>query len=162
MHWIWIKLNFHLTLHKRNTDSNIFMSIYLKMRVSLIYQLCQSMPGTRQGQAGTRQGQTGPRQGETGKNRTNQDSPFISCLSLSVPVCLCLSMSVPVGPCLPLSVPVCPCLSLYISTIAIPAFSPADYHRLHQNEHTKIDFAWKATAPMHSNPLFNFISLLYF
>ena len=120
MHWIWIKLNFHLTLHKRNTDSNIFMSIYLKMRVSPIYQLCQSMPGTRQGQAGTRQGQTGPRQRETGRNKTNQDSPFISCLSLCVCACPCLSLSVPAFPYLSLYVPVCPCMSLQLLYLHFP------------------------------------------
>ena len=75
-----------------------------KLFSSAIYQLCQSMPGTAQGQAGTsrdRQGQAGTRQGQTGT------FPFCPCLSILIPVCPCLSLLVLVFPCMSLSVLVC-------------------------------------------------------
>ena len=39
---------------------------------SAIYQLCQSMPGTGQGQTGTSRDKAGTRQGKTGTNRDQQ------------------------------------------------------------------------------------------
>ena len=126
------------------------------MKVSLIplplaiYQLCQSMPGTAQGQAGTRQGQTG----------TNRDIPF---LSLLVPTCPCLSLLVPACPCLSLYVPVCPCLSMVVPVCLYICYNfmptPADeYNSLHQYEHSYVDFPLKGTIPMQANLVFNFFT----
>ena len=112
------------------------------LKLSAIYQLCQSMPGTAQLQGRdkqARQEQAETRQGQAG---TNRDIPF---LSLLVPACPCLSMLVPACPCQSLSVPVCPFLSLYVPVCLYICYifmsSTADEcNSLHQYEHSYIDF----------------------
>ena len=84
-----------------------------------IFQFCQSMPGTAQGQSREKQGQAGTKW-------TFLFHPCLSllvstcpCLSLSVHACPCLSLPVPVCPCLPLPVPACPCLSLPVLVLVL-------------------------------------------
>ena len=73
-----------------------------------IYQLCQSMPGTTQGQAGTSRDKAGTIRDKQGH-------------SLSVPACPYVSLSVHSCPCLSMYVPVCLCLTLYVFTFALPS-----------------------------------------
>ena len=97
--------------------------LWIYSKASAIYQLCQLMPGTSQGQAGTSRDKTGTNRDKAGTNRDKQGQtgektgtfPACPCLSLLVPVCPCLSMLVPDCPCLSLSVPVHSCLSLSVS-----------------------------------------------
>ena len=133
--------------------------LWIYSKASAIYQLCQLMPGTWQGQAGTSRDKAGTSRDKTG---TNRDIPFPSLfvpacpyLSLSVRACPCLSLSVPVCPCLSLSVPVC--LYIWYTLMSTPA---DEYNSLHQQyEHSYIDFHWKihCSNAMHANHVFNFI-----
>ena len=144
--------------------------------IPAIYQLCQSMPGTAQGQAGTSRDKVGTSRDMAGTNRDKQGQtgtfPFCPCLSLSVPVgpclsllvlvCSCLSLSVPVCPCLALSVLVCPCLSLYVSTFALASCQPLQMNItvfISMNIVT-LTFLANATLPMHAKLFFK--HLLYF
>ena len=126
------------------------------LRSWAIYQLCQSMPGTAQGQVGTKQGQSGTRQGQTG---TSEDKQGHSLFSLLVPTCPCLFPSIHACPCLSLSVPVFPCLSLFFPVCPCPSLSvpfcfyicyafkstPAyEYYSCRQYEYTYIDFHCKS------------------
>ena len=126
------------------------------LRSWAIYQLCQSMPGTAQGQVGTKHGQLGTRQGQTGINRDKHGHslfvPACPYLSLSLPVYSCLSLLVLVCPCFSLSVPVRSCLSLFVSTFAMPSSLPLHMTItvIGMNILTLTFFA-KATVPMHTN-----------
>ena len=84
-----------------------------------IYQLCQSMPGTAQGQAGKKQGQTGTRQGQ-GRDKEGQTGtvPLCPYMSLSVPLCLYIC---------------CTFMSTHVD----------EFNSLHQYEHSYIDFPCK-------------------
>ena len=135
-----------------------------------IYQLCQSMPGTAQGQAGTSRDKQGQSRDKAGTNRDKQGQagtfPFCPCFSLLIPVCPCLSMlfpacpSFPVCPCLSLfvpvcpylspSVPVCPCMSLHLLNLHV---FPCRW--IYQSS-SVWTFLAKATVSMHGNPVFNF------
>ena len=130
---------------------------FWKKSLGAIYQLCQSMPGTEQGQAGTSRDKAGTNRDKAGTNRDKQGqtetAPFCPCLSVLVPVCRCLSLSVPVCPCLSPSVPVCPCLSLSVSLclyICYTCISPPadDFHSLHQCEYNNSDFALLLQFPL--------------
>ena len=138
----------------------IFYYFYAGITKALvIYQLCQSLPGTAQGQARIsrdKRGRGRDKQGETGT------FPFGPCLSLLVPVCPCLSLLVLVCPCMSLSVLVCPCLSLYVSTFAIPSCLPLQMNItvLISMNIVTLTYLAKGAVPMHENlVLFN---LLYF
>ena len=157
-------------------SKNMLQQSLRKMRHQklAIYQLCQSMPRTGQGEAGTKQGQAGTRQGQTGASRdkagTNRGKqgqslsvPACPYLSLSVPVCPCLSLLVLVCPCISLSALVCPCLSLYISTFAIPACLPLQMNiTVFINMNIGLlTFLARATVPMHANLVFNLFFFFY-
>ena len=128
-----------------------------------IYQLCQSIPGTAQGQTGTSRDKAGTSRDKavTNRDKQGQSLSFPACpyLSLSVPVCPCLSLSVSACPCLSLSVPVCPCLSLsvpvrhYICYICMS--TPADeYNSLRQYKHSHINFPCKSHCSNACKPWF--------
>ena len=146
-----------------------FVPIGCKFPSSAIYKLCQSMPGTAEGQAGTKQGNSRDKQLQD-RDKQGQAGifPFCPCLSLLVPVCPCLSLSVhacsslslsvPVCPCLSLSVLVCPCLSLYISIFAKPSCLPLQMNItvfISINIVT-LTFLAKATVQLHANLVLNF------
>ena len=146
------------------------MKLYIFIPPSFwaIYQLCQSMPGTGQGQAGTSRDKAGTDRDTAGTNRDKQGhpgtAPFCPCLSLFVPVCPCLFLFVLVWACLSLSVFVCPCLFLYVSTFAIPAFLPLEMIStvFSSMNIVTLTLLAKATVLMHAFLTINFFSLLYF
>ena len=133
----------------------------MDVNILAIYELCQSIPGTGQGQLGTsrdkqEQGRDNQEHGREKKGQagTNRDSFFFPpagpCLSLLGPASPCLSLTVPVGPCLSLFVPVCPCPSMSVPacpclSLSVPVCPyicstwnapPADeYHSLPRYEH---------------------------
>ena len=129
----------------------------------VIYQLCQSMPGTGQGQSGTSSNKQGQSRDKQGQGQTGKFSfclflslfvPACLCLSLLVPVCPCLSMLVHASPCLSLSVPVC----LYILYTCLPLQMNITVF-ISMNIVT-LTFLAKATVPMHAQ-LFLTSSLLF-
>ena len=147
---VYIKYEFKLYCGFNPTDANIITKV-----VWAIYQLCQSMPGTAQGQAGTSKDKTG----------TNRNIPFMSllvptcpCLSMIVHNYPCLSLYIPACPCPSLSVLVCPCLSMYFSKIAIPSCLPLQMTTtvFVSMYIVKLTFLAKGTVPMHANFNFNF------
>ena len=76
-----------------NPNSETLKNIRKKRRRKkgkAIYQLCQSMPGTEQGQAGTSSYKAGTNREKEGTNRDKQGqtgtAPFCRCMSVLVPV----------------------------------------------------------------------------
>ena len=148
----------------------------------VIYQSCQSTPGTGQGPAGTSRDKAG-----TNRDTQSLSVPACPCLSLSVPIRPCLSLSIPVCPCLCLPVLVCPflslpvlvspCLSLYVLvspclSLFVPVYlyisytcisTPVDeYHSLHQYDCTVIDFTCKSHCFDACKHNFIFFFLLFY
>ena len=159
-----------LSLFVQKLAPRIYSYSYLQEKLlfadQAIYQLCQSMSGTAQGQAGTSrdtQGQTRTSRDKAWTSRDKQGHslsvPACPYLSLSVPACSCLSLSDPVCPCLSLSVLVSPCLSLYVSNFDIPSCLPLQMNInvfISMNIVTLTVFE-KATVSMHAHLVYNFL-----